>query len=192
MMYKVTLGATRWTLLSLRLCCSCNEGSFPQQFSVLDLATSLSRQLVSLQPQSSFGLVPAQRRGTVKMPSCCERYAKMETRFLRRALQRSSSIKRLESRSQRTKETAVLSGHRSNGWLRIDGETAILMAGDQRAEKKSPVRSLCLCNPKAYVTIKDGRRLVSYNKISVHDSIQTDGQTAIRLAGDQRAEKSRV
>ena len=88
----------------------------------------------------------------------------METSFLRRALQRSSSIQRLESRSQRTKETAVLLGHRSNGWLRIDGETAILMAGAQRAEKKSPVRSLCLCNPKAYVTIKDGRRLVSYNR----------------------------
>ena len=174
------------------LCCSCNEGSFPQQFSVLGLSTSLSRQLVSLQPQSSFGLVPAQRRGIVKMPSCSERYARMETNFLRRALQRSTSIKWLESRSQRTKESAVLSGHRSNGWLQIDGGTAILMAGDQRAEKSSPVQSLCLCNPKAYVTNKDGRRLVIYNKISLHNPIQSDGQTAIRLAGDQRTEKSRV
>ena len=165
---------------------------FPTTVLSLGPCNVFKSALVSLQPQSSFGLVLAQCRGTVKMPSYCERYAKMETSFLRRALQRSSSIKRLESRSQRTKETAVLLGHRSNGWLRMDGETAILMAGDQRAEKKSPVRSLCLCNPKAYVTIKDGRRLVSYNKISVHDSIQSDGQTAIHLAGDQRAEKSRV
>ena len=66
------------------------------------------------------------------------------------------------------------------------------MAGDQRAEKKPRVQILSLCNPKDSVINRDGRRLVSYNKISLHDSIRSDGQTAIRLAGDQRAEKSRV
>ena len=128
--------------------------------------------------------------GSSTMPWYCEdaklsqKACKDGNNFLRRALQRSTSIKRLESRSQRTKESVILSGHQSNGWLQIDGETAILMAGDQRAEKSSPVQSLCLCNPKAYVTTKEGRRLVSYNKISVHDPIQSDGQTVIPLAGD--------
>ena len=59
-------------------------------------------------------------------------------------------------------------------------------------KKKSPVRSLSLCNPKARVSNRDEKLLVSYNKISVQNSIQSDGRIAIRLARDQRAKKSRV
>ena len=49
------------------------------------------------------------------------------------ALQCNASIKRLETRFQGHKESAVLLGHRPNSCLQSDGETAILMAGDQRA-----------------------------------------------------------
>ena len=64
------LGAIGSRFLSLRLCCSCNKGSFPQWLSVLGLATSFNRQLVSLQLQSLFGVVIVKRCGAMKMPRC--------------------------------------------------------------------------------------------------------------------------
>ena len=70
---------------------------------------------------SAWGIVPA---------TDVERYARIEKNFLRKALECSASMKRLESRSKGAMESVVILGHRSNDCLRIDEETAILMAGD--------------------------------------------------------------